>query len=285
MALDVLIVSDGSPVYGYGHISRSSELANAFAERGLSVEHVNLSDTLQAAIDQKPARLTVLDLPYAADDRIHRARDTSSRIIALDYLGQGGPDVVIRMNAPLTTIPCGRLVHGLEFAIIRRSIRQAEPAAGDYVLVSIGGADVANLGYDLAAKLSDLGAKPLLIRGPLAKRDSDKDRRFNTLRAPDNFPHLLARSAWVVCNGGTTMVEAMSRGKAVHVIPQNSEEDRFARPLCEAGLLLGVGADELRVPGHAQIQAVGARARPAVDGKGSERIVNIGLELLSMSIG
>jgi len=277
----VQLIADGSATYGYGHISRSREVADAFSESGFEVEYINLLERPSAQLtDHGRSGLTVIDLPYPDDTWLNSARQRGNKVIGLDYLGQGSPDCLIRMNQPLTEIPCARLLFGLEYAIIRKSIRDATASRGDYVLVSIGGADVGNHGLATAATLSALGLKAILVRGPLSGRVENTFTNVTVVESPPDFPGLLARSSWVVSNGGTTMVEAMSLGKAVHVIAQTSEEERFARPLHNSGLLLGVGSHHLRAPTEDEITSTGFRAQNAVDARGSERIVKLGQQLL-----
>lgn len=277
----VQLIANGSATYGYGHISRSRELAAAFSESGFEVEYINLLEHSSAQLtDHGRLGLTVIDLPYPDDTWLNSARQRGNKVIGLDYLGQGSPDCLIRMNQPLTKIPCGRLLFGLEYAIIRKSIREAAASRGDYVLVSIGGADVGNHGLSTAATLSALGLKTILVRGPLSGRVDNTFANVTVAESPPDFPGLLAGSSWVVSNGGTTMVEAMSLGKAVHVVPQTSEEERFARPLYVSDLLLGVGPHDLRAPTEDEIALTGLRAQKAVDTRGSQRIVELGQQLL-----
>ena len=276
----VQLIANGSATYGYGHISRSRELTDAFSESGFEVEYINLLERPSAQLtDHGRPGLTVIDLPYPDDTWLNSARQRGNKVIGLDYLGLGSPDCLIRMNQPLTEIPCGRLLFGLEYAIIRKSIREAAVSRGDYILVSIGGADVGNHGLATAATLSGLGLKTILIRGPLSERVNNTFANVTVAESPPNFPGLLAGSSWVVSNGGTTMVEAMSLGKAVHVVPQTSEEERFARPLHISGLLLGLGSHELRAPTEDEITSTGFRAQKAVDARGSHRIVELGQQL------
>ncbi|MCF2524454.1 hypothetical protein [Bradyrhizobium sp. G127] len=277
----VQLIADGSATHGYGHISRSREVADAFSESGFEVEFINLLERPSATlIDHGKPGLVIIDLPYPDDTWLNLARRRGNKVIGLDYLGQGSPDCLVRMNQPLTPIPCGRLFFGLEYAIIRKSVRDATPSRGVYALVSIGGADVGNHGFTAATTLSTLGLKTVLVRGPLSQDIGEAAADFTIVESPPDFSGLLARSSWVVSNGGTTMVEAMSLGKAVYVIPQTSEEERFARPLGAAGLLLGVGSHGLRVPTEDEIVSTGRRARKAVDTRGSERIVKLGQQLL-----
>ncbi len=278
----IRIIADGGPDYGYGHLSRSRELAFAFEDADFSVECVNLfTSPSEAGASGVQARdLTLIDLPYDGDRWLADARSRGEGVIGLDYLGQGRPEIVIRMNSPLGNVPAHRLLYGLDYAIIRREIRLAPRTPGNYVLVSIGGADINDQGALCAGKVNAWGLETILVRGPLAKQRSLPAAKFTILDEPPEFAHLLGGCGWAITNGGTTMVEALSMGKAVQVVAQTAEEMRFAEELFERGLLLGVGADSLRQPAPDRIATIGRRARAAVDGQGAERIVRLGRELI-----
>jgi spore coat polysaccharide biosynthesis predicted glycosyltransferase SpsG len=281
MSASIRIVADGSPTYGYGHLSRTHELAFSFEEAGFFVEYVNLRKSSNAGASGVQTRdLTLIDLPYDGDHWLADARSKGEGVIGIDYLGRGRPDILIRMNRPLGNVPAHRVFYGLDYAIIRREIRTAPRVLGNYVLVSIGGADVNDQGALCAGMLSNWGLKTILVRGPLAKQHTLPAARFRVVNEPPDFSRLLGGCGWAVTNGGTTMLEALSMGKAVHVVPQTAEEMRFASELLERGLLLGIGIDSLRPPEPDRIASLGRRASAAVDGQGANRIVGIGRELV-----
>lgn len=277
------LVVDGGPTYGYGHLSRSRELALAFEAAGFSIDYVDLMHAPRppdATAATAAGVVTIIDLPYDGDAWLHDARRNAHRVIGLDYLGRGGPDMLIRMNTPLGQVPCGRLCYGLEYAIIRHEIRAARPSDGDHVLVAIGGGDLRKVGMDIAQAISEQGLRTILVRGPLAQRPQATPAGFVVLDQPTEFAQLLAGCAWAVTNGGTTMVEGMSLGKAVHAVPQTSEEERFAADLLQRRLLLGVGP-AISPPSSTALHDTATRARAAVDGRGAVRIVELARELIA----
>jgi hypothetical protein len=258
-------------------------MALAFEDTGFFVEYLNLFSSLSeahASPAEQAVDLTLIDLPYDGDHWLTDARSRGESVIGLDYLGQGRPDLVIRMNSSLSNVPPYRLLFGLDYAIIRREIRLAPRGPGNYVLVSIGGADINDQCASCAGTVSTWGVETILVRGPFTKQRNLSAAKYTILDEPANFAHLLGGCAWAITNGGTTMVEALSMGKAVYVVPQTEEETRFAQELFERGLLLGVGADSLRPPTSDLIATIGCRARAAVDGGGVDRIVGLGRELI-----
>ncbi|MCC6779480.1 MAG: hypothetical protein IT537_23100 [Hyphomicrobiales bacterium] len=277
------LVVDGGPTYGYGHLSRSRAVALAFETAGFLVDYVDLLHAPRPP-DATPATaagvVTIIDLPYDGDAWLYEARHNAHRVIGLDYLGRGCPDILIRMNTPLGQVPCRRLCYGLEYAIIRHEIRAAKAFDGDHVLVAIGGGDLRNVGMDIAQAISEQGLRTILVRGPLAQRPQATQGGFLVLDQPADFAQLLAGCAWAVTNGGTTMVEAMSLGKAVHAVPQTSEEERFAADLLQRRLLLGVGR-AISPPSSTTLHDAATRARAAVDGRGADRIVELAHELIA----
>jgi spore coat polysaccharide biosynthesis predicted glycosyltransferase SpsG len=281
----VRIIADGGANYGYGHLSRSRELTYVFEQAGFGVDYVDLFSSSLAPAQYSAQRsanqdLTIIDLPYDGDAWLAEARSSGQCIIGLDYFGHGCPDIIIRMNPPLAPVPCHRLLYGLDYAIIRRDIRAAPRSNGNHVLVVIGGADINDRGETVAKTVSDWGFETILVRGPLTKRGEISAQRFAILDDPPDFAWLLGGCAWAVTNGGTTMVEAMSLGKAVYAIPQTPEETRFADALAQQGLLLGAGPEVGLPPTTEEIAATAWRAGTAVDGRGGDRIVQLGQDLI-----
>ena len=281
----VKIVVDGGPGLGFGHLSRTATLAEALHAEGLGVQWEPLSalaaeHCAKRDFDMGDIALVLIDLPYAEDGPVIEAQSLNLPTLGLDYLGQAGPDVLIRMNAPLTPIPAGRTAFGLEYAIIRQDIRKLETEPGDYVLVQIGGSDHGDLGPKAAHKLTDQGERAILVRGPIARDYDFSGVPYEVRHTPDNLPQLMAGCRFAVTNGGTTMVELMSLSKGVHAIAQTDEEARFITPLYEDGILLGMGLESLRSYKDNQIRNVGRNAGSCVDGRGAERIAKVARELI-----
>jgi spore coat polysaccharide biosynthesis predicted glycosyltransferase SpsG len=82
----------------------------------------------------------------------------------------------------------------------------------------------------------------------------------------------MASCAWAVTTGGTTMLEMLCLGKAIHVVPRTEAELAFAQRFAAQGALLGLGLETLQTPAQDLIQTCQQRGPQLVDGKGCERI-------------
>ena len=96
---------------------------------------------------------------------------------------------------------------------------------------------------------------------------------------------LMAGCAWAVANAGTSLMELMSLGKAVHVLPQTREEERFAADLKSQGAILGIGLDMLAPPSPERQAQTALKAASLIDGKGAERIVELCAWLIAARSG
>lgn len=85
----------------------------------------------------------------------------------------------------------------------------------------------------------------------------------------------MAGCAWAVTTGGTTMLEMLCLGKAVHVVPRTVPEEQFARRFEQKGSLLGMGLEKLSVPNDTRITACEKRGPEIVDGQGCQRIASL----------
>lgn len=281
------IVVDGGSGLGYGHISRMRTLSQTLLEEGFGVRWNPLSVVAREALadraDSNGSRspdLTLIDLPYEGTRWVEKARDTNRPVIALDYSGTARADIVIRTNAPAESVAARRVLYGLDYAIIRLEIREAARQTGDYVLVSIGGSDLGDRGPQAAARLKQSGLDVILVRGPLAGPLDEAPEGVDVRVTPPELPALMAGCGWAVANGGTTLMELMHLGKAVHVLPQTPEEERFAHDLSSRGAILGTGLDLLAPPDPARQSAVALKASSLVDGQGARRIAGLCRDLI-----
>lgn len=284
----VEIVVDGGPGLGFGHLSRTETLARALRAQGLGVTWSPQSALARQFCETRPSDkgeicLVLVDLPYANDDAVRAAKAKGLPTVGLDYLGEAGPDCLIRLNPPLTSIPAGRTLYGLEYAIIREDVRVLHAMPGDYVFIQIGGSDYGDLGPQAAQILHDQGERVILVRGPIAREYDFSDAPYEVVHTPDNLPELMAGCHFAVTNGGTTLMELMSLGKAVHAIAQTDEERRFICPMLKEGIILGQGLEALSLPDLYLIDRVAHRARDVIDGLGAERIAKLAHDLMRVS--
>ncbi len=278
----VEVVCDGGSGYGYGHIRRSYTLARALESEDFSVKYTVLSKTNfflknEFAPTETDPVIQVLDLPYEIQPWVDRANEKDIPTIALDYFDDARPTLTISIYEHRNPPPGGRRLAGLDYAIIRPEILRLAPAAiGNGIVVIIGGSDINQVGGCCASRLTEAGKEVYLIQGPGNTEGYPSDLpNVTVLHDPDDLGSLMATCEWAVTNGGGSMMEMMSLGKAVHVVPQTNDELRLAEIVFNRGGLLGIGLDSLRVPSIEEIKKVGKRARKLVDGQGVHRIVDL----------
>jgi spore coat polysaccharide biosynthesis predicted glycosyltransferase SpsG len=137
-----------------------------------------------------------------------------------------------------------------------------------------GGADILNLGERIAVHLACSCSSVVLVQGPLAVATSTLPKNVTVRKNPENLHEIMANCNWAVSNGGATMLELLYLGKAVHCIPQTTDEERLARHVDSHSALLGIGLESLRIPENHKLIRVGEAASALVDGRGITRILD-----------
>jgi spore coat polysaccharide biosynthesis predicted glycosyltransferase SpsG len=281
----VEIAVDGGPGYGFGHLSRSRTLARALEKAGADVRFsprseiaADLLEGLPAATGDEP--ILLVDLPYADDAAIRAARQAGRRVVVLDHIGEAEADLGLRTDPRPVPMAAERCEYGLAYAMIRPEILSQTPVPGDYVLICVGGADLGDLGVEAARRLSASGQPVILVRGPLATTLTEAPAGVEVRIAPPDLPALMAGCAFAVTNAGTTALEAMALGKAVHVLSQTDAEQATAERFLADGIILGLGVETLGVPVPDHAAKVAAAGQALVDGRGAERVAALVLGLV-----
>jgi len=281
----VEIVVDGGRGHGFGHLSRSQTLARALEKAGAEARFSPRSDIAADVLEGLPIAtgeepLVLVDLPYADDAAIRAARQAGRKVVVLDHAGQATADLAIRTDPRPVPMAAHRCEYGLAYAMIRPEILAQAPAPGDYVLICVGGSDLGDLGVEAARLLSAAGRRVILVRGPLASALTDPPAGVEVRIAPPDLPALMAGCAFAVTNAGTTALEAMALGKAVHVLAQTDAEQATAERFLADGIILGLGLETLAVPAPDEAARVAAAGRARVDGRGAERVAALVLGLV-----
>jgi spore coat polysaccharide biosynthesis predicted glycosyltransferase SpsG len=219
--------------------------------------------------------VVLLDVPYCGGEEVIRARALGAKVIALDYEGDEAPDVVVSLQdgrrMPIQT----RRHVGVEFAIIRSELRAAKGAvskSGD-VLVLVGGGNSEGLSNEIASRLHEVSL--CVVQGPNAETLQPERKNIRVLQNPSRLPELMSGCRWAVTSGGTTMLEMLYFGKAIHVVPRTAAETKFAQGFLRKGALLGMGLEKLREPAEDQIFSCERRGPELIDGCGAQRIAQI----------
>lgn len=276
---------DGGGRFGFGNICRSSELARELVARGHEVSSVPLSVKAKTLSfcqpeDRAPADVVLLDVPYAGGEEVIRAHGFGAKVVALDYEGDESPEVVISLqdgrSMPMET----RRHVGIEFAIIRSELRAAKVsgANGGEVLVILGGGDSEGLSNEIARRLPAVSL--CIVQGPNAETLQAERENVRVFQNPSCLPELMSGCSWAVTSGGTTMLEMLYFGKAIHVVPRTPAETAFAQKFFNSGALLGLGLEELREPAPDQMLFCQKKGPKMIDGRGAERIADIVEEFL-----
>jgi UDP-2,4-diacetamido-2,4,6-trideoxy-beta-L-altropyranose hydrolase len=281
----VEIVADGGHAVGFGHLGRCLAIAEVLGDR--AAFSVSDPDAL-AFVRERGARTDgTPDAPVALIDRreptseatVRALREAGRRVALLDDRGGGRrlADVVIDPPTAAGWPPAaGRRLDGFEHALVRHEVVAARRDASGTVLLGIGGSDPAGLTVPLAAALADFDLD--VVCGPGYRGERPAHGR------PAQWIEALARAALVVCGFGHSLLEAACLGVpavAVVFLPEHVEHARAfaragtavtiemtggARPHELAALVAELMAD----PGRRE--AMGARGRALVDGRGAERV-------------
>ena len=315
----LIIITEGSPELGAGHLRRSATLAATLADRAPVRLWVLETDAAQMSISEVQDWFSGLSWEHGAAPRFHAGEvaildlePASHRrmwelcaqngvpCLALDYFDPARlPDLTInlldhsgamRAACAAAGIP-GSYHEGPGYALIRPSIRarRTPPAASAIVrrvLVSMGGADPRGRTLEAANLLArHTGAQVTVVLGPLVSGALETQVRaaapanFSVVRNPASFEELLAEADVVLTSGGTTLLEALCLGKPVIAFPQNDGETAHAAQFVEKGAC--AWADSLpRVFEDAGLRrSMAEKAARELDGRGVERVAAVALEL------
>ncbi len=283
---------DGGGPYGFGNVRRSTELGEALERRGHAVSFVPLSERAAALCPVAKssiakADVVVMDVPYEGDTMVRQARALGAKILALDFDGSEAPDTVISLQAVRRVPAQSKALCGVEYAIIREEILERRRArqstishrtprsvertyVSDEVLIIVGGGDQDGLTQRIVERLPDVPV--CVVQGPAGAPLNLERHGLRVVMNPPDLPQLMADCAWAVTTGGTTMLEMLCLGKAIHVVPRTEPEQTFAQRFADQGALLDLGLETLRRPTPDQIQTCQQRGPQLVDGKGCERL-------------
>ncbi|HEV3320939.1 MAG TPA: hypothetical protein VG147_01970 [Solirubrobacteraceae bacterium] len=289
----ILILSEGGPRIGMGHIGRClaiwEELADgaAFAVEGAGSAALLATHGVPLAPASTPSPVVVIDrrmpTPPEAVARLHAE---GQRVCLLDDPGvaRASADLVIDPPTGCTWSPAGgRRLAGFEHALLRAEIRAAaaQPRAGIEVLLNMGGADPEGLTPALARALRAAGVTVLTALGP-AYRDPQPEGEV--LADASQWPAALAGARLLVGRFGHTLLEAAYLGTPVLAVATGTQADTEARAFAKHGTIAAVrvyGPGDARIVAERvlallangeRLTAMAARGRELVDGRGATRV-------------
>lgn len=177
---------------------------------------------------------------------------------------------------------------GTRFAMLRRSVLETKPVAGDRgeILISFGGADTANVGHRVLQALSALPwqgrATLVCTAGPTgqaeAEHTAERDPRL-TVRPGGRIEPLMARADLAITAGGTTTLELAYLGVPMVLLPVAENQRPGAAALAAAGAAILVGDPAAAATAAVNLlsdadcrRAMARCGRAMVDGQGAKRV-------------
>ena len=301
----LLVRTDANATIGIGHAMRSLAIAEAWLELGFGDVVFAMRDAppaVRARIERAGARIVwpapaapyVVADGYLIDAAEKAALARDARLLIVDDRGESvtsAAAVVVNPNpaasrALYAHVSCTVLVGG-EYALLRREFREPSTRARtERVLVSFGGADVANLMPRALAALADLDVEVLAIAGPAnvhAAALHASRPGIQIVPSVDNIAgEMRASSLAIVAAGGTCWeLAALGVPMIAAVVAENQ------RDVAAAVESLGLGVALRDDPSAADFSAAVARMDPAsraemarrgpqiIDGKGALRVCEV----------
>jgi len=289
----ILILSEGGPRIGMGHIGRClaiwEELADeaAFAVEGAGSAALLAARGVPPAPASTPSPVVMIDRRTpTAPEAVARLHAEGRRICLLDDPGSGRAeaDLVIDPPTGCTWPPAGgRRLAGFKHALVRADIRAAaaRPRPGVEVLLSLGGADPEGLTPVLAQALRAAGISVLSVLGPAYRGSAPGGE---ALEDAAQWPAALAGARLLVGRFGHTLLEAAHLGTPALAVATGAHAAAEARAFaghgtCEAiGVEGSDGARAVAERTHAlladtpRLRAMAARGQGLVDGRGAARV-------------
>jgi spore coat polysaccharide biosynthesis predicted glycosyltransferase SpsG len=289
----VIVLTDGGPVIGLGHLGRClaiwEELDGraAFAGEGLGSANMLAERGVAVVAASAPAPVVLIDRPKPTGvDEVARLHAEGRRVCLLDDPGDG------RANADLVIDPPtglawpragGRRLAGFEHVLLRRDVREAagHPRSAVDVLLSMGGSDPEGLTPVLAQALQAAGASVLSVLGPAYRGPAPVGE---VLENPDDWPGALTGAQLLVGRFGHTLLEAAHLGTPALAVATSERAEEEAQAFAAHGT-----ADAIRVHGVddagdvaeralalradlTRLAGMAARGRELVDGHGAARV-------------
>lgn len=284
----VEIFCDGNEQIGFGHIRRSTTLAEQLINDGFNVRITGLSDKARDLLPLpshfgEKAQIVIFDSHAGIDNNLQEANRLGQITITLDWFGETVPDINIVVYPHRKVYAKIASFTGFDYILIRKEIASLrmtnEVKDKGNIIVCIGGSDLLDQGQKAAHKLSRQNLNVTLIQGPLSNRKNISSD-FRYYYNPSIFSTLLAECSWTVTNGGGCFFEALCLGKAAFILPQTTMEQNIARYAFDKGAVLGIGMQNLRKFNSKEIMDKEERGILLVDGQGSKRISSIIKNLL-----
>ena len=123
-------------------------------------------------------------------------------------------------------------------------------------------------------KLSEKNFNVTLIEGKnCLKRPFEHPINFNYFVEPKNISNHMINCDYAFTNGGSTMLELMCIGTAVHVCPQTKNEEKFSDYMLDQGAIISNNPTHFEIPSIKHINETRRKAMAIIDTEGTRRII------------
>ena len=274
------ISTGGSQEHGFGHIKRSSVLANYLSSAGHNVLLRDITDSISnpdQVLDMPYVDCRIMDLPPKLETRLEERMGSQGILVSLDGIRvQSDVNFTIYQHSDSLSI---QNYVGYEYVIISdefltyRNIPFVPTKDFKNVCVCLGGGDILGQGPIISEQLNSSGFNVTLICGPYVSYKIDSDHlSYNVFREPRNIAEIFQKSDWIVSNAGGTLFEALCMGKPVISCPQTAEEKVIGEDLLNKGALMGLGVESAISPEFSLGDEAIELAMKTIDGLGKSRI-------------
>lgn len=305
VALAEELVSRGADVHFLSDLGGVTWAEAQLQQRGLPWHPAPYDEVgLVAAVERLGLDALVVDsytLPPAHSKAVRATGRTVLAIVDGDIRGQDA-DVYVDQNLDTVLAADGIRLTGIDYALLRSSVRRLRPAAAPVhhsgrtarVVAFFGGTDAYRAAPQVARLLADtaapfdatvIAADPTL-RADLERIPAGEGQRFEIIDPTDRLPELLAEADLVVSASGTSTWELLCLGRAAALVwvvdNQLLGYDRTVARGYAAGLGRLGAFDEQAVTtlrrlllNPADRTALAVRGWAAVDGRGVERVADV----------
>jgi spore coat polysaccharide biosynthesis predicted glycosyltransferase SpsG len=263
--MTIVLIADGAPAHGLGHLGRSSAIAVALRARGCEIATYAYGAPAPRTVDgitwkpyaARPAGAVVLDT-YAMPAAEQAAL---APVAVLHDIGALPPGTrLVFRSGNLREAPLRPPFWGLPEREVREHVER--------VLITTGGGSLQDAGVAIARDVrAATDAEVALVRGPHATFDAPDG--VELVDAPASLLDEMLAADVVITAAGQTSLESVATGAATIALPLVENQRRNADALAAAAAAI-IG--DLTIPGyHARVE-LARRGQAAVDGFGALRI-------------
>lgn len=230
----VSLISDPEK-FGRGHLTRQIELRQHL-KLGLNDYKITSNYLDLTLLKNLESSTLLLDISEGDIEPPLDLLNKFKSVVAFDWTGRYVPEInFVIMKHPAKSYPYKDAIYsGFKYLMLRKIRTQSESLelqyTNDYTLLTLGFSAPTTAYVSALEKIKkDLQGKIIIATGAkIGIPNSDSIQVF--INAP-NFPQLMLEARLVICNGGSTLVEALYSGKSVLALPQNEQESNFYNSL------------------------------------------------------